>query len=311
MPEKSFDVLDAFTRAGGNFIDTANAYQFEQSETWIGEWMKERNNRDLMVVATKHTSQYRSHELGNHLKSMNLSLRDSLRKLQTDYVDILYVHLWDYTTSIKELMDRLHMLVLQGKVLYLGISDAPAWVDSAANTCDFDRDILLMARHFGLALAPLDVVGGGRFKTKKQLEKRMKSGDLRFRASESASASLTPQEEKMNEVLSVVAEEAGTESLAAIAIAYVMAKATNVFPILGMRSNEQMNDNIAALSIKLTNEQIKYLQSVNEFDIGFPTTMIGEDPHVTGEASMFVSSTAPMAFTKLYEPISIADQNED
>lgn len=104
--EQSFALLDAFVAAGGNFIDTANNYQYEQSESWIGEWMTARKNRDQMVIATKFTTDYRTHELGkgkapnacgNHKRSMFLSVRDSLRKLQTDFIDILYLHWWDHT----------------------------------------------------------------------------------------------------------------------------------------------------------------------------------------------------------------------
>jgi aryl-alcohol dehydrogenase-like predicted oxidoreductase len=104
----SFQLLDAFVEAGGNFIDTANNYQNEQSETWIGEWMKERGNRDSIVLATKFTTDYRSHAIGkgpqaanfsgNHRRSINLSVRDSMAKLQTDFIDVLYMHWWDQTT---------------------------------------------------------------------------------------------------------------------------------------------------------------------------------------------------------------------
>ena len=106
--EQSFKLLDAFYDAGGNFIDTANNYQNEESETWIGEWMDKKGIRDQMVVATKYTTGYTQHSLGkdshsinflgNHKKSMHLSLRDSLRKLKTDYIDILYLHWWDHSS---------------------------------------------------------------------------------------------------------------------------------------------------------------------------------------------------------------------
>jgi aryl-alcohol dehydrogenase-like predicted oxidoreductase len=98
--DQSFKLLDAFYEAGGNFIDTSNNYQDDDSETWVGAWMKERNNRDQMVVATKYTTNYKAYQLGkntkainytgNSRKSMHLSVRDSLKKLQTDYIDILY-----------------------------------------------------------------------------------------------------------------------------------------------------------------------------------------------------------------------------
>jgi aryl-alcohol dehydrogenase-like predicted oxidoreductase len=141
---QSFAILDYFYKNGGNFIGTANNYQGEESETWIGEWMAERGNRDEMVIATKFTTYYpgaeqsaklgiRSNFSGNHSKSLKLSLEASLKKLQTSYVDILYIHWWDHTTSIPEIMNMLHHVVAAGKVLYLGISDTPAWIVSKAN----------------------------------------------------------------------------------------------------------------------------------------------------------------------------------
>lgn len=141
--ETSFAIMDAFYEAGGNFIDTANFYQNEESETWVGDWVSHRGNRDELVLATKYTIGYRggggerikSNFAGNHSKSLRLSLQASLAKLKTDYVDILYVHLWDYTTSVEELMQSLHHVVMQGKVLYLGITAAPAWIVAKCNEC--------------------------------------------------------------------------------------------------------------------------------------------------------------------------------
>jgi len=321
--ENSFKLLDAFYEAGGNFIDTANNYQDEQSEKWIGEWMATKKNRDMMVIATKFTTAYRSYDLGkgktvnysgNHKKSLHLSVNDSLKKLQTDYIDLLYLHWWDWTTSIEEVMDSLHILVEQGKVLYLGISDTPAWVVSAANTYarshgktpfsvyqgrwnimlrDFERDIIPMARHFGMALCPWDVIGGGKFQSKKQIEARKKQGEgLRSMISGDQS----PQEEKISAALEKVAGEHGLESLSAIALAYVMQKTPNVFPIIGGRKVEHLHDNIKALSIKLTDEQIKFLESQTNFDVGFPSNFVGESPKATGESSMIVATTAKIAY---------------
>ncbi|CAI1661280.1 hypothetical protein SEUBUCD646_0N00110 [Saccharomyces eubayanus] len=247
--ERAFELLDAFYEAGGNFIDTANTYQNEQSEAWIGEWMKSRKLRDQIVIATKFSTDYKWYEVGkgksanfcgNSKRSLHVSVRDSLRKLQTDWIDILYIHWWDHMTSIEEVMDSLHILVQQGKVLYLGVSDTPAWVVSAANyyaishgrtpfsiyqgkwnvlNRDFERDIIPMARHFGMALAPWDVMGGGKFQSKKSMEEKKKSGES-LRSFDGISER-TKIEVKMSEVLSKVAEEHGTESVTAIAIAYV------------------------------------------------------------------------------------------
>jgi len=326
----SFKLLDAFVDAGGNFIDTANNYQDEQSETWIGEWMAERKNRDLMVIATKFTTAYRSYALGkgktvnfsgNHKRSIHMSVRDSLKKLQTEWIDILYLHWWDWTTSIEEIMDSLHILVEQGKVLYLGISDSPAWVVSAANTYakahgktpfsiyqgrwnvmqrDMEREIIPMARHFGMALAPWDVLGGGKFQSRKALEERKKKGEgLRS----FMGADQTEDEVKMSEALCKVAEEHGIESPTAIALAYVMSKTPNVFPIVGGRKVEHLQDNLQSLKVKLTDKQIQYLESVKPLDVGFPNNFIGEDPHISGKPGMIAAAIAPFAFVQASKPI--------
>ncbi|KAJ5372884.1 Aryl-alcohol dehydrogenase (AAD) [Penicillium concentricum] len=333
--EQSFALLDAFVAAGGNFIDTANNYQNEQSEIWLGEWMTSRQNRDQIVLATKFTTDYRSHALGkgnapnacgNHKRSMILSVRDSLRKLQTDFIDVLYLHWWDHTTSIEEIMDSLHILVEQGKVMYLGISDSPAWVVSAANTYarahgktpfsiyqgrwnvmrrDFEREILPMARHFGMALAPWDVLGSGHFQTAKQLEERKKSGEgLR-----SVMGSEQTEEERLiSEALATVAAEHGIESVTAIALAYVLCKAPNVFPLVGGRKIEHLHDNIQALSIRLTDKQIGFLEAASAFDIGFPGNFIGNDPRTNGgNMSLLMGSASHIDFVQApraigYEP---------
>jgi len=324
--EQSFKLLDSFVEAGGNFIDTANNYQSEQSEAWLGEWMKERNNRDKMVIATKFTAPYKTYQVGpadavnytgNHKRALHVSVRDSLRKLQTDWIDILYLHYWDYSTSIEEIMDSLHLLVQQGKVLYLGISDTPAWIVAAANTYakahgktpfsiyqgrwnilirDMETDIIPMCKHFGMAIAPWDVLGGGKFQSKAAVEARKQAGEsLRHII---GPAEQTETEVKISEALEKVANEHGITSLTAVALAYVMSKTPYVFPIVGGRKVEHLQDNIKSLSIKLTEEQIKYLESVKPFEPGFPHNFLGQDPHVTGKPGVFMASVGPIAYVR-------------
>ncbi|EHK18836.1 uncharacterized protein TRIVIDRAFT_44178 [Trichoderma virens Gv29-8] len=331
--EQSFKLLDYFFEAGGNFIDTANCYQDDDSEAWLGEWMSARKNRDQMVIATKYTTDYKSYALGkgrtpnssgNSRRSMHMSVRDSLLKLQTDWIDILYVHWWDFTTSVKEIMDSLHVLVEQGKVLYLGVSDTPAWIVSAANEYaaafgktpfsiyqgrwnimlrDFEREIIPMARQYGMALAPWDVLGGGKFQTKKALEERAKKGEgLRSTRGNDQNE----DERKFSEALEKVASEHGIESITAIALAYVRAKATRVFPMVGGRKIEHLRDNIQALSIKLSQEQVAYLESVKPFEIGFPNNFIGPDPHVTGQFTGLAAASAALQVEQLPKPTGLA-----
>ncbi|TEA07478.1 putative aryl-alcohol dehydrogenase AAD14 [Colletotrichum sidae] len=327
--DQSFRLLDAYADAGGNFIDTANNYQNEESESLLGEWMASRQNRDLMFVATKFTTQYRKYDLGpgkcvnysgNHKKSLHLSVRDSLRKLQTDYIDLLYLHWWDWTTSVEEVMDSLHMLVEHGKVLYLGVSDTPAWIVSAANTYarlqgktpfsvyqgrrsvlhrDLERDIIPMARQFGMALCPWDVLGGGKLQSKKQVEQRRKDGEM-LRSTFGPEQS--DDERKASDVLEEIAAEHGIESIQQIALAYVMQKARYVFPIVGGRKVEHLHDNIAALSLHLTEDQVKRIEGYKPFDVGFPMNMILDDPR-EGGPSHLVATSAPIAYQMSGKPI--------
>lgn len=332
----SFALLDAFVSSGGNFIDTSNNYQNEQSETWIGEWMTERQNRDRLVIATKFTTPYRDYEIGqaaapnfsgNHKKSMHLSLRDSLKKLRTDYIDVLYLHWWDHSTSIPELMNSLHALVESGKVLYLGISDTPAWLVSAANEYavahsktpfsiyqgrwnvmlrDFEREILPMARHYGMALAPWDAIGGGKFQTKAQIAEREKSGEgLR----KLMGGGQSEQEVKVSAALEEVAGELGEGiSVSAVALAYVMAKAPRVFPIVGGRKVGHLKDNIRALEVKLSEGQIEKLEAATPFDVGFPSNFVGADPKVNhGKGQGFLlASAAKVDWLQSEKPIGHA-----
>lgn len=233
-----------------------------------------------------------------------MSLNESLKRLQTGFVDIFYVHWWDWSTSIEEIMDSLHILVSQGKIMYLGISDSPAWVVSAANTYarahgktpfsiyqgrwnvmarDFEREILPMAAYHGLALAPWDVLGGGKFQTEQALKDRQKSGEgLRALLG----AEQTEQEKKVSAALAKVAKEQGSESVTAIALAYVLAKPPYVFPIMGGRKTKHLEQNIKALTLKLTDDQVKHLESVTPLDVGFPGNFIGTDPKSGGTGGL-------------------------
>lgn len=237
--------------------------------------------------------------------------------MQTDYIDILYLHFWDYTTSIEEVVDSLHVLVQQGKVLYLGISDTPAWIVSAANTYarahgktpfsvysgkwsllvrDLEREVIPMARTFGMAIAPWGTLGGGQFQTRKTLEERAKLGEKTRASPSSADAQL-----EIGDALAKVGEAHGVESVTCIALAYILRKASmlgvhKVFPVIGGRKVEQLHENLQALSIKLSEEEVAYLEGVKRFEIGWPHDFIGEDPNVTGVLGRMAAESAFVAF---------------
>ncbi|EIM85931.1 Aldo/keto reductase [Stereum hirsutum FP-91666 SS1] len=309
--ESSFKLLDAYFGLGGNFIDTANAYQDESSEEFLGEWMESRGNRDQIVLATKYTSNFKRHIesphkitfVGNNVKSMNISVEASLKKLRTSYIDILYLHWWDWASGVEEVMNGLHNLVAAGKVCYLGVSDTPAWIVSQANQYardhgktpfviyqgqwnimkrSFEREIIPMARTLGLALAPWDVLGAGKIRTDAEEARRRESGE-KGRMIFGPEWERTADEKKVCAVLEEVGKEVGVgDNVQAVAIAYLMQKTPYVFPILGGRKIEHLEANIKALDIALTGDQIKRLEGVLPFDIGFPGTMVGVGTSVSG-----------------------------
>ncbi|KAF9012106.1 Aldo/keto reductase [Hymenopellis radicata] len=264
--EASFKLLNAYFDLGGNFIDTANNYQNQSSEQFIGEWAEKRGIRDQLVISTKYSINYflgddsvaqKVNFVGNSTKSMHLSLEASLKKLRTTYVDILYVHYWDFETSIEEVMNSLHALVLSAKsftsvsptrlhgsyprqtntpkdhgktpfVIYQGL-----W-----NVLDrsFEREIIPMARAQGMALAPWNA----------EDQKRKQDGD-------GGSRSLGAHRRRSEDVQGIGEGrcEVGVRNLTSVAIAYVMHKTTNVFPIIGGRKVEHLKDNMEALDISL------------------------------------------------------------
>jgi aryl-alcohol dehydrogenase-like predicted oxidoreductase len=133
--EECHKIFNAYVDAGGNFIDTANKYTEGTSEKYIGEFIS--SDRDRFVLATKYTSNTRRGDPnagGNHRKNMIQSLEASLKRLNTDYIDLYWVHAWDPLTPIEEMMRALDDMVRSGKILYIGVSDAPAWIVSQVNT---------------------------------------------------------------------------------------------------------------------------------------------------------------------------------
>ncbi|MCJ1399877.1 DNA-directed RNA polymerase [Xylographa trunciseda] len=292
--DTTFEILDYFFSSGGNFIDTANNYQHGDSERWLGEWMAVHKNRDQIVLATKYSTNYNVYKGfdgliqtnygGNGSKSLRLSLAASLEKLQTDYIDILYVHWWDYTTSIEELMQSLNALVLAGKVLYLGISDTPAWIVSKANQYardhglrqfavyqgkwnaafrDVERDILPMCAAEGMGIAPWASVGGGNFK----------AAALRTSAPPGRYGAPSENELKVSDALEKIAERKST-AITSVALAYVMAKAPYVFPIVGGRKVEHLRGNVEALGLVLEKEDLEEIEKAGTYDAGFPHNML-------------------------------------
>jgi aryl-alcohol dehydrogenase-like predicted oxidoreductase len=290
-PQQSKRIVDAYADAGGNVLDTASAYG--DSESVLGEILGER---DRFVIATKYTlsrDPADPNASGNHRKNLRLSLERSLRRLRTDYIDIYWVHIWDRHTPIDETMRALDDAVRAGKVLYLGISDAPAWMVSRANTFaelrnwtrfdglqvpyslvkrDIERELLPMAEGLGMSVAAWAPLGSG------------------------ALAGSTTRSEQppraVAEAVRTVADDLGATP-AQVALAWIRGKSPVVHPLMGVSSVEQLNDNLGALSLTLPEDAAKRLESAVDFELGFPADFIAEcEPHpfVFGDTATKVDS---------------------
>jgi len=283
-------IVDVYAEAGGNVIDTANYYSAGTSESILGQAVEGR--RDRFVLATKYTLSRDSSDLnaaGNHRKSMTLALEESLRRLRTDYLDVYWVHLWDRHTPLEETMRALDDAVRSGKVLYVGISDAPAWVVARANTLaewrdwtpfaglqvpysllnrDIERELLPMAEEFGMTVAAWSTLGHG-----------VLSGKY---TRPGADDSLGPREHAVAKTVQEVADDLGATS-AQVAIAWTRAHSPAVHPILGASRADQVAGNLGALDVVLPAATLERLEAAAEFSLGFPGDFIAEVAEVFGD----------------------------
>ena len=285
-------MFETFVEAGGNFVDTACNYTDGQSEEIVGELVQ--HDRERFVVATKYTLTARRDDPnagGNHRKNLVQTLEASLRRLRSEYVDLLWLHMWDGMTPVDEVVRALDDLVASGKVLYVGISDTPAWVVSQAVTLaelrgwsrfvavqapysladrDVERDLLPMARSLELTFTSWGMLEGGAL-TGKYLDDTDEP-----RRYESAGQKTNAM---AREVIAVAGEVDATP--AQIAIAWVRAQPWHLVPIVGARTEAQLRENLGALDVELSREQVERLDAVSGFQLGFPRDFL-ESEHVRG-----------------------------
>jgi aryl-alcohol dehydrogenase-like predicted oxidoreductase len=296
--EESRRIFDAFVAAGGNFIDTANRYTDGTSEKLVGEFVAAE--RDRFVVATKYTIFTRKNDpnaSGNHRKNMVRSLEASLERLGTDYVDLYWVHAWDSFTPVDELMRALDDLVRAGKVLYVGISDTPAWVVAQANTLaesrgwtpftalqieysliqrTVERELLPMARALDLAVTPWAPIGGGVLSGKYNAPGGP-TEPARF-SGRPGVARLGQRNLEIAEVVRTIGAEAG-RSAAQVALNWVRQQHAGgvIVPIVGARRLSQIQDLLAALEWRLGEEQLRRLDEASRIELGFPHDFLASD----------------------------------
>ena len=289
-------IFDHYCEMGGNFIDTANRYTEGSAERMIGEFAKGR--RERLVLSTKYSLPMEPDDPnsgGNHRKSMLRSVEGSLERLQTDHIDLLYLHAWDFTTSVEEILRGLDDLVRSGKVLYVGISDSPAWQVSrmqaiadlrgwaplVAYQAEYsliertsERDIIPMATELGLGVIAWSPLGSG------VLTGKYGKGDLGAQPGGSAAdgsrrdvaignSSLTQRGLAIAEVAGTIAKELDCDSAHA-ALAWILTNPAVTAPIIGARTFEQLQSNLRALDITFSSDQMDRLDAASTIDMGFP-----------------------------------------
>lgn len=282
--EESQQVFETYVEAGGNFIDTANRYTEGTSEKLVGEFIA--HDREKFVLATKYTLQMRMGDpnfSGNHRKNMVQSLEASLKRLKTDYIDLYWLHAWDFTTPVDEVLRGLDDLVRQGKILYIGISDTPAWIVSMANTMAElrgwsrfvglqieyslvqrtpERDLLPMARHLDIAVTPWGILGSGVLSGKYNQDSKA-AGRVTIRGN------VDERNLVIARAVADIAEDIGCTP-SQVAIAWLRAQPGVIVPLLGARTLPQLQDNLGALQVHLSDDHLAQLNEVSKVELGFP-----------------------------------------
>lgn len=296
--ETSKEIYDAFLEAGGNFIDTANIYTNGSSEKLLGEFMG--SERERIVLATKYTNANPGTDpnaAGNHRKSMMQSVEASLKRLKTDYIDLYWLHIWDFLTPVEEVLRGFDDLVRAGKILYAGVSDAPAWIVSRANSIAElrgwtpfagiqveysliertpERELLPMARELGIGITAWSPLGSGLLTGKYA---KNSSGTEPKRLDDAGIRAFQGVDDRKNAIVDAVvtlATEIG-HSPAQVALNWVRQQPGSPISILGARHLSQLRDNLASLEWKLTDDQIARLNEASKIELGFRHDMYKKD----------------------------------
>ncbi|PRH88502.1 aldo/keto reductase [Labrys okinawensis] len=289
-------IFDAYVDRGGNFIDTANQYTNGTSERFVGAFAADR--RDRLVIATKYTLPSRPGDPnsgGNHRRSMVRSVEESLKRLGTDYIDLLYLHAWDFTTPVEEVLRGLDDLVRAGKIVYAGISDAPAWQIARMQTIadlrgwaplialqveynlierTIERELMPMAREMGLGVIPWSPLASGVLAGKYSRADLDDSGGSAEASGTRrnvalGNGALTERGLDIAEAVKAVAGETG-HTPSQVALAWTLLNPAVASPLIGARTLAQLEDNLGALEVTFSDEQRARLEAASAIELGFP-----------------------------------------
>ena len=296
--DESRKIYDAYRDLGGNFIDTANVYTNGTSESMLGEFMG--GHRESIVLATKYTNSMPTKDInasGNHRKNMVQAVEASLKRLKTDYIDLYWMHIWDQLTPAEETMRALDDLVRQGKILYVGVSDAPAWWVAQANTLaqlrgwtpfiamqieyslierTVERELIPLAKALNIGVTAWSPLSGGILSGKYHGKD---ASAEQGRMNSEMVKDFKPDQQRADRIvkaLKSVSDQIG-KSQAQVALAWLRYRPVPVIPIIGARKFAQFQDNMASLEVVLIPEQVKSLDEASSIDLGFPYSMYSKE----------------------------------
>lgn len=299
-PAEVEKIFNLYVERGGNSIDTANFYAGGESERVVGRLVRKQRNR--FVVATKYSLTMNPGDpnaCGNHRKNMVQSVEASLQRLETDHIDLLYLHAWDSRTPVDEILRAFDDLVRSGKVQYIGLSNTPAWQASRLQAIaelrgwsplvalqisyslaerTGERDLLPMAREMGMGVFPWSPLAGGVLSGKYQPQ------DLKAEPSQAsarkdmnvASGRLSDRNLVIAEALKKVSQEMN-RTPAQVALAWTLLNPAVTSPVLGVRTLAQFEDNLGALDVTFSADQIARLDAASHIELGIPHNMLSAD----------------------------------
>ena len=301
--DTSREILETYANEGGNFIDTADQYAGGTSESFLGKLLV--GVRDRFVLATKYslnTDPTNPNAGGNHRRNLVRSVEASLKRLDTDYIDLYWLHLWDYRSQIEDVMRALDDLVRQGKILHIGFSDTPAWVISEGQAIaklrgwtpisaiqlqynlaerSSEANLIPMAQHHNMTPMAWSPLAGGVLTGKYSQDDLEENGeedsegdgkneaDSGRKAMAKAMQQLTRKNIEIADVVEAVGKEIGRPA-SQVAINWVLQQPGDPIAIVGSRKLSHLKDNLQALAFTLTSEQIKRLNDASSFPLPFP-----------------------------------------
>ncbi|MBK6596875.1 MAG: aldo/keto reductase [Proteobacteria bacterium] len=294
----SLAMLEHYATQGGNFIDTANIYNFGESEQIVGEFIQ--RDRSRFVVASKYTMgmvEGQPNASGNHRKNMRESVDASLKRLDTDYIDLYWLHMWEFRTPVAEVMRALDDLVRAGKVLYVAVSDTPAWKIAEANTLaecrgwtpfiamqaeyhlidrTAERELVPMCRDQNITVMPWSPLASGLLSGKYSRADIGAPASADQRAGRKTGLQLSGAINDRNLAIVDVVRKIATSIDATpsqVALAWLLAQPGRPLPIIGARTMAQLTDNLGSLQVTLDTAQLAELNEISQFQPGFPNKL--------------------------------------